>query len=592
MTSPPDRRNPFVAEDIDWREGLLNRIGVVVILVFAAAGAAVFLGFRAERSHVFGIFLVALSPILAAVLISARLSYRIKTAFFITILTLASITAYVLIGYMPGSALGVALTLIAAALLIGRQAFVLLLVLFVAVLLSITYLIDSGLWNGPSPVDVNIGDPLNWYRTTAISVLVWAGLGFSMMFVVNALERNLDRRRAALEALQAEIVERNAAEEARREAEAVASQAQKMEAVGQLAAGIAHDFNNALVVIQGWNEIRGAADADDNQRHGTEMIRQAAQHTAQLSRQLLTFARKDTREPVHLYLDRLVKDAGDSLKHLIGRRVELAFDVQPGLLVHVDESQIQQLLFNLVINSRDAMAGEGRIRIVVRVASAAEVERLGFQGDRWVVIEVEDNGTGIDEETRQHIFEPFFTTKARGKGTGLGLSTVHNIVKQSGGHIEVRSRPGCTVFSVYLPSSDAAHIARPEQPTEIAAHVPDLRTLVLEDNDLVRQMIVAALQHQGNTVVECNTGDEALTLLESDPRPFDLLCTDATFPGARLSRVLEAFEQHSPAAKVLICSGYVPEQLPSRKLTPGKIPFLAKPFTGSRLIEKIREVMQ
>jgi len=578
-------------KDIDWRATLLSRVGIVVVVLLALGGAATLVGGpRSEALRTLGLSVMGSSVALFGILSIRQIPPRIKSIVIIMTLGATSVAAYSIAGYLPGGPVTAAYVLILTALLIGRKSFIAVLVAYTLLVITLTVLVATDVWQGPNLIDVDPGDPTNWLRTSLVTVLLWTSLSFSVLFVVNTIEDNLARRRTALEKLHGEARERRAAESARREAEEVANQAQKMEAVGQLAAGIAHDFNNALLVIKGWNEMRGMSDANDKQRQATAAIDQAAEHTAALSRQLLTFARRDIRTPKYLYLGQFVEGAMSSLKRIAGPGIKLKLDVQADALVHVDESQIQQLIMNLVINARDAIDGTGNIGISIGPATAKDNPMSAVERYQWVVLEIEDDGPGIDENMQAHVFEPFFTTKAPGKGTGLGLSTVHGIVEQSGGHVRLQSRPGRTLFSIFLPSADIEYLEESDVSESPSMTELGLRILVVEDDPQARQVIVSALQHNGNETVEYGTGDAVLSHLTDDERPFDVLCLDAVFPGAPLADVVKAFEHHSPDAKVLVCSGYVREEIAIQKLESGEYAYLAKPFSGSRLIRKIHEI--
>ena len=579
------------SDDRDWREDMLPRVSAVAVALVGLSGAAVLAGFETEPMRIFGLCLLAWSIVMIGLLSTGRISHLVRSAIIIGSMAAASVASYIIGGFLPGSALAVTATLIFAALLIGHAALVVTFSVFTAIVIGLTVAIAAGFWRGPDVAGFDPQNPNNWIRTSFVSIIIWASLGFSVMFVINTIEKNLARRRAALASLREEMAERQAAEKARREAEAVANQAQKMEAVGQLAAAIAHDFNNALLVIKGWNEIRSTTDSDDRQREATDAIEQAAEYSAQLGRQLLTFSRKDIRTPRLLYLDKLVVDTAASLRHLVGPHIDLTVETQPDSPVYADEAQLQQLIFNLVINARDALAGEGSIRVSVSHVPTDEVKGFEPNCERCVALTVEDNGPGIDESLHDRVFDPFFTTKGAGKGTGLGLTTVASIIEQSDGHIELRSRPGRTRFSVYLPAAEVEGSDKIVESRTIVAESLGIRVLVLEDDPRARNVIASALKLNGNEVLESDDGDSAIALLKSDHREFDLLCSDAVFPGKRLGDVLAAFERHSPEGKILICSGYVQEELAIRKLESGDYAFLAKPFTGGELIARIRDIV-
>ncbi len=541
--------------------------------------------------RIFSLVGIAIYACFLAYVLVTRVSVVRDSIIVIGMLTSMAVGAYLFAGFMPGGVLTTAFILLLSALLFGFRVFSLMLALHVAILAGLVIALSMGVWQGPDPAEMDPGNAKIWIRTGLITVTIWTTFGLAVLYVLNTIQRVSEKRRVALEDLQTEIEERQAAQHARRQAENVALQAQKMEAVGQLAAGIAHDVNNALLVIRGWNELRGDLDVSDEQREASNAIDQAAMHTTQLTRQLLTFARKEFRSPRYLNLDDVVGESIRTLRALVGSNTRIEWEASGRALVHADESQLQQLLFNLVINARDALAGEGTIQIRVLPAERPAAADTETEPADWVALEVEDNGPGIPKEDQKRIFEPFFTTKGPEKGTGLGLSTVFGIVQQSAGHIEVASRPGQTVFSVFLPLVDSDRARMQESGGEIEAADLGLRILVVEDDPLARQIIVAALERSGNEVVECANGDGALEALAADAEQFDLLCSDAEFPGAKLETVLDTFEQHSPNAKALICSGYVRDESAIREIGSGNHAFLAKPFTGSQLTARISRII-
>ena len=597
MNPTSDSRHIPDAQDTNWRSVLLRRLTAIAIALVLLVAIAVLAGSHSGPMRLFSVSMLVYAVILGPLLLLARIPDKTKSVIIVASFALASTLAYVGMGFLAGPALTVAFSLVVAGLLLGRIAFISMLLSFSAFLVLLTVLVATGAWQGPTPMDTNPGNPNNWIRTGVVTIAIWTGLGFSILYVVNAIEDNLAGHRAALSRLRQEIADRRAAETARREAEAIAHQAQKMEAIGHLASGIAHDVNNALLVIKGWNEIRSQYDSQDTQREATQAIESAAEHTAQLSRQLLTFARKEVRKPKYVYLEKLVSETVRTLRHVVGSKIDLRFESEDEGLVYADEAQIQQLVFNLVINARDALQGTGEIRVSISRADDRLVESLQPAGNDWIALRVTDNGPGIDENVRQRIFEPFFTTKQPGEGSGLGLSTVLGIAQQSGGHVDLDSTPGNTVFTVLLPAADLDNIDAVPRPLDQSAggalsNPQNLRILVVEDDELARRMIRSMLTRTGNEVRDVANGDDALRLLQIDPAPFDLLCSDAVFPGASLEAVLDAFEKHSPDGSVLVCSGYVPDEIAVSKLESGEYAFLAKPFTGSELLASIQDIVQ
>jgi PAS domain S-box-containing protein len=358
-------------------------------------------------------------------------------------------------------------------------------------------------------------------------------------------------------------------------------QAQKMEAVGQLAGGIAHDFNNLLTVINGQaalllQDVAAGTPAADAAR----AILKAGQRAAGLTQQLLAFSRKQIVAPRVLDLNAVVADTEAMLRPLIGEDVFLTRDLQPGLgAVRADPTQVQQVVMNLAVNARDAMPQGGRLSLLTRDAGA------------FVLLAVTDTGCGMTAEVKAHLFEPFFTTKGPGEGTGLGLPTVYGIVKQSGGHIEVESQPGeGTAVRVYLPRADGAPAE--ERPNGEGPLPRGSETVLLaEDEDGVRALVRQVLQAGGYAVLEARDGAEALGLAEQHRGRVDLLVTDVVMPGLDGRALAERLVGHYPGLKVLYLSGYTDDAVVRHGVRQEKVHFLQKPFSPADLARKVREVL-
>jgi two-component system, cell cycle sensor histidine kinase and response regulator CckA len=376
-------------------------------------------------------------------------------------------------------------------------------------------------------------------------------------------------------------------------------QAQKMEAVGRLAGGVAHDFNNLLTVITGYCQMLldhfppGHSTRDDMLQ-----VLKAADRATTLTRQLLAFSRKQIVQPKVVELGALVLDMQQMLKRLLGVNIELIIHNDANLgRVRVDPGQIEQVIVNLVVNSRDALADRGgRVSIVLRnvaLRSEGGTREMPIRSGSYVVLEVTDNGSGMDEETLSHLFEPFFTTKEKGRGTGLGLSTSYGIVKQNHGEIEVRSELGeGSSFSIYLPRIDepsaleTPHISAP-------APVKGAETILLaEDEDGVRHVVAQMLREQGYTVLPANGGAEALRIAQSHSGPLELLVSDVMMPRMSGPELAERLRGIRPEMRVLFVSGYTDgEIVRGGELEPGT-DFLQKPFTREQLATKVREVLR
>ena len=372
-------------------------------------------------------------------------------------------------------------------------------------------------------------------------------------------------------------------------------QAQKMEAVGQLAGGVAHDFNNLLTLINGYSDIVLAAlPPGDPNREPIAAVHQAGQRSAGLTRQLLAFSRKQVLAPKVLDLNGVVADTASLLRRVIGEDVRLSTAPGQGLWpVKADRGQVEQVLLNLAVNARDAMPTGGRLTIETRNAELDEGYAAAHADARpgdYVLVAVSDTGTGMSDEVKARIFEPFFTTKEAGKGTGRGLATVYGIVKQSGGHVGVYSEVGRgTTFKVYLPraapESGAAkapsQFRRPPRGTETV--------LVVEDEDAVRALTRHVLQHSGYTVVEAE--DAAAAVRAAAGHGIDLLVTDVVMPGLGGRELAERLRASRPGLKVLFLSGYTDDAVVRHGVLHEAVNFLQKPFSPTALAHKVREAL-
>jgi two-component system cell cycle sensor histidine kinase/response regulator CckA len=375
--------------------------------------------------------------------------------------------------------------------------------------------------------------------------------------------------------------------------------AQKMEAVGQVAGGIAHDFNNLLTAILGSTELLLAnTDPDDLRREDVQEIGRAAHRASALVRQLLAFSRKQVMQPRQVNLNAIVREMGGMLRRLVGERIALRLDLDPALGdVTADPGQVEQVIANLGVNARDAMPVGGTLTI-----ATANVSRAGLPGtaedvlppeSNLVSLAVTDTGTGMDEHVLAHLFEPFFTTKELGRGTGLGLATVYGIVRQSGGQIQVASRPGeGSTFTVYLPRLEAGGrigAAAPDPPPPVPGG--NETVLVVEDEDAVRHLVCRVLRAKGYRVLEAAHGEAAVALSAATAEPIDLLVTDMVMPGMGGTALAAQLLADRPALRVLFMTGYAPEAVERRGELAEGDGLLEKPFSADDLARKVREVI-
>ncbi len=380
--------------------------------------------------------------------------------------------------------------------------------------------------------------------------------------------------------------------------EAQLRQSQKMESIGQLASGVAHDFNNMLTVIQGHSGMLLAKSSLAPELvEGANAILSAAERAAGLTRQLLTFSRKNVMRPQAQDLRRVVSDLAKMLQRLLGETITLEFHPPPELpAVHADTGMIEQVIMNLAVNARDAMPQGGTLTISTQTVEVDEAYAQTHPETRvgaFVRLRVSDTGCGMDRATMTRIFEPFFTTKEVGKGTGLGLATVYGIVKQHEGWIEVSSEVGRgSTFNVLLPaSSESVKALPPESP--VASTVPGGHEtiLVVEDEPVLREMAQVILQDCGYRVLEAGSGAEALQVWEGNPGSVDLLLTDVVMPGGMSGRELAVkLRAGHTRLKVIFTSGYNLEETNTDVLHRGAM-FLQKPYTRAHLAKAVRECL-
>jgi PAS domain S-box-containing protein len=388
------------------------------------------------------------------------------------------------------------------------------------------------------------------------------------------------------------------AEEDKARLESQLLQAQKMESIGRLAGGVAHDFNNMLGVILGYTDLIKARVPDgDPLREDLDEIERAASRSADITRQLLAFSRKQIIEPRVIDLNAGVEQMHKTLARLIGEDVDLRFDPGPELCnVRIDPSQLSQILVNLAANARDAMPHGGTLRLRTENLTLDDAYcrgRVDCSPGPYVMLLVEDNGVGMDGETRSHLFEPFFTTKQTGRGTGLGLATVYGIIRQNAGFVDVTSREGSgSCFRIYLPA-----VAEGESPSDApessrAENAPiGARVLLVEDDPMVRRMAASMLETVGCTVLMAESPEHALQLCRQEPFTLDLVMTDVIMPGMTGVELCDSIHRIRPDVAVLLMSGYTADAIAHHGILEPGVHFIQKPFGKDALVHKLHEAL-
>ena len=373
--------------------------------------------------------------------------------------------------------------------------------------------------------------------------------------------------------------------------------AQRLEAVGRMAGGIAHDFNNLLSVIIGFSDLAlQQIKADTPLWRDVKEIHGAADRAAGLTRQLLEFSRRDTLQAKVMDLNALISNLTKMLSRLIGEDIDLQLDLQAGLSrVKVDPASIEHVVMNLVINARDAMPHGGRLSIrtaEIEIDAPSPGTPPGIKPGRYVTLVVQDTGIGMERRVQEHLFEPFFTTKEAGKGTGLGLCTVYGIVKQNGGDIWFVSDPGRgTTFTIYLPPTEAVQPAALPAPRIRHREAAPATVLLVEDDDMVRELAREILRRNGLTVIEASSAAEAIAISKRPSFAFDLLLTDVVMPEMSGPELAEKLAKEWPSLNVLFMTGYVDESVfPSRGRRMAWA-LIQKPLSEDSLMQSVRAVL-
>ncbi|EKD37212.1 MAG: hypothetical protein ACD_75C01215G0001, partial [uncultured bacterium] len=373
-------------------------------------------------------------------------------------------------------------------------------------------------------------------------------------------------------------------------------QAQKMEAIGQLAGGVAHDFNNILTVIMGFGQLlQHSLPAGDPMLESMEQILDAADRATHLTRSLLAFSRKQVMLLHQVELSDLARKHAKFLVRIIGEDVTLkTYFCEEKLMVMADSGQIEQVLMNLATNARDAMPGGGELTIKTEAVQLDEefhrMHGYGMPG-RYALITVTDTGTGMDPETQQKIFEPFFTTKLPGRGTGLGLSIVYGIIKQHGGYVTIFSQRGFgTTFSIYLP----LNVEKPQTVEQAATFVPQGGSetiFVVEDDASVGRLVESVLKRYGYNVILAGSGEEALEIYQSRSHDISLALLDVIMPKMNGKELCEKLRERSPQLKVLFLSGYTADLIQDKGIAMDGIDLIRKPAKPMELARKVREML-
>lgn len=563
-----------------WREQLLFTLthwsalfgGVIAIGVIVRA---FFFNFADVRDPSFITMFLGYGAIVALRLMP-RLPYRVRALTMSAATFVAAGGAIDVRGLAAAPVLLLGFAVLMTALFVGRAGMIGSLVLAGSIVAFLGH---------PEPVAT-----FNPWSSAIDAVCVAGVMTILVDFVVRRLEGSLEHSSQALERLRAEQALRERAQDELTRTQATLLQTQKLDAVGRLAGGVAHDFNNTLQVVLGWTELLRSDTHPQHVRDGIEQIHAAAERSRGLTRQLLAFSRPEmqtpTRVELHNFLSALVK----SYRRLLPDDVSIVARTVPGLAVFMDEGHLSQVLLNIVLNARDAMPAGGTVAVIARFAAREELPPVasGFENGA-VEIEVTDTGTGMDKETLSRAFEPFFTTKGK-RGTGLGLSTAYGVVQQAHGVIDIQSEPGKgTSVKLFFPMAIPADVGASAGARASRAPVGHAVLLAEDDRD-VRTTVARALRQAGHRVVEVGDVEAGRVVVRERGAEFAVLVTDGIMPGGSTRHLIDDYLKSRPDGRVVICSGYLDDELSKRDLGARTFEFVPKPFSPAELVAKLDSV--
>ena len=550
-----------------WRAVLGRRLTALTLFFALLTVAVLAAGLGTDRGRGWWI-LSPVAPAVVLTLLMRRSTDRARAIAVVAVVLSAAALGYTRFGPSPGPALAVALAVVIAGLLLGRRAMWFVLVLSMAVATAVGALMVRGDLAAPAAREGSPALAEVWIRTGIFTVFLVCVLAAVVTWVIEQVE------------VAAARAEREIG--LRREAERKGLEAQQAELVGQVAAGLAHDINNHLAVISMWSSVLLSAREQDDLEEASDEITCAIEQATALTRRVLVLGRRGVHTPRPMSLTALVSEHAGTLRRILGAGIalELAAPTEEAWC-HADEAQLNQVLLNLAMNARDALPDGGTVTV--------RTGRRPHGGTEPAFLEVEDTGAGMSEEVRRRAAEPFFTTKQPGKGSGLGLAAVAAVARQNGGDLVLESTPGKgTRAAILLPAIAAPPRARPVStapPPRVA-----VRVLLVDDSPALVQVARRTLQEAGCTVVVAADGDEALQRI-GEAR-FELLCSDVVMPGRPLREVIAEFEARNPGAPVLLCSGYVGEELVRRGIEAGRYRFLAKPYGPAQLVAEVASLVR
>ena len=566
-----------------WREQLLRGVLVTSTLaLIPALSIQVWQVARGTAGVRNGMFMAIGALVALTLLVVARIPYSVRAGTTLGVGYVLSAAAIVVEGFAPAQFVAVCMLIMLCVLLCSvRAAFIMLAAIAAAMALAAGLFVHGMV----VPVDrahIDVRDPLNWARVGLYTLFPSAVAAVATSYLIGKLRETARGREAALHEL--------------RGAQARLVQAQKLQAIGQLAAGVAHDFNNTLSVITLEAELlkrrASTASGGDDTLRAADALLAAAERGTQLARQLLLFGRAEAAERGVIDATSSVEEHVRTLQRLLPEEIafEVALATEP-LPVRMHSGELQQIVLNLGINARDAMPSGGTlwIELAEHALDGRTASALHVPPGRYVRLSCRDSGSGMDEATLARAFEPFFTTKGVGRGTGLGLTNVWNIAQRAGGTVDIESARGKgTALWVYLPLSETQATERVPSGSIRPPAFARETVLVVEDDIRIRALLVTAFADAGYHVLDASDVEGALSIERAHDGPIHLLCTDVVMPGRPVRELIAQLRERRPHAGILVCSGYSEDEQIARGVQRGELTHLEKPFTSKALLQKAR----
>lgn len=485
--------------------------------------------------------------------------------------------------------------LLLAGLIFGLRGVMLALSVSLATLGIAAYLLASGI---APPIDLwmwSYDNPEYWIRAAIVLALFGGTSASAVVYIVQRLDKETRSLSASLEREKRQRTELEKTKLEKENAIRALADAQRIEALGRLASGVAHDFNNSLTIITGSAEAAQLEPGlPDNVVSSLDAIKRASLQAADMTRSLLAFGRKDPTKLEYVEVGELLNGMSESLRRLLPEDISFRISEVTQAIVQVDRGELERALLNLVINAKDSIDGQGEI--IAGCRSIEMTEDSMKKPGTYVEIWVKDNGKGMPDEVKAKVFEPFYTTKPVGKGTGMGMAILHGVIKEAGGDIKIESSVGAgTTVSLHIPQVDQPVTETPAKLSAVKYHGIAGRIvsiLIVEDNPDVLKVTAKTIENAGYAVSRAADGDAALKLIKNSSTQFDLLCIDGVIPGTSSAKVIEFVQQNHPDMRIVVCSGYIEEELLRRGIRTGGLAYVKKPYLSSELLGRIRDELR